>query len=111
MAAWIRARWIVNASQIYRSRAFRQNQAWTQADQEQAARLLLAGAALRHSGLGGLTSGGAIERYLLRPLFQEREEWLRRLAGLEVERSESVEATSTDSLLAQTMKNPEFQRR
>ena len=89
----------------------------SQADQEQAARLLLAGAALHHSGRGGLTSGGATERYLLRkaevlrPLFQEREERLRRLAGLAVERRELAGVTSTDALLAQAMEDPEFQRR
>lgn len=74
-------------------------------DQElvETARLLVAGAALHHAaGKGGSKIAGATRRYLedkattLRPLFRKRENRLRELLGLPVEKPASVPAAGLD---------------
>ena len=74
-------------------------------DQElvETARLLVAGAALHHAaGKGGSKIAGATRRYLedkattLRPLFQKRENRLRELLGLPVEKPASAPAAGLD---------------
>lgn len=79
-------------------------------------KLLVAGAALHHAqGATGSVVSGATEGYLmdkasaLRPLFVERENRLRRLAGLPVD-GDGASADTTTDLLRQALADPEFQR-
>ena len=87
-----------------------------EAQMKQLTRLLVAGAALHHAqGQTGGVVSGATEGYLmdkasaLRPLFVERENRLRKLAGLPVE-GEGAVADTTAGLLQQALADPEFQR-
>jgi hypothetical protein len=89
-----------------------------EAQMKQLTRLLVAGAALHHAqGQIGSVVSGATEGYLmdkasaLRPLFVERENRLRKLAGLPVEGEEKgVVADTTADLLRHALADPEFQR-
>jgi integrase len=84
---------------------------------EKAAKLVLAGAALHHTpGRGGISS--ATQRYLvkkvevLRPLFQEREDRLRALAGLPVRSGAApLDGLKTEDLFEQATKDPDFKRK
>lgn len=78
------------------------------------ARLLVAGAALHHAaGKGGSQVAGATHRYLedkattLRPLFQKRENRLREILGLPVEK-ESHAGLDVDAVLDRLRKDPAF---
>lgn len=80
------------------------------------ARLLVAGAALHHgAGKGGSKIAGATRRYLedkantLRPLFQKRENRLREILGLSVDRSSTVgSGLNIDAVLDRLRQDPAF---
>jgi len=82
------------------------------------ARLLVSGAALHHgAGRGGSRVAASTERYLgdraeiLRPLYQKREDTLRKLVGLPVASVKSGNDTEADNLLAKVKSDPAFKAR
>lgn len=85
---------------------------------EQVAKMLLAGAALHHAqgSTGGKVSAATLGYLMekaesMRPMYQERENRLRTIAGLPIEESApKVAEASTDDLLRRALEDPAFKR-
>jgi len=105
---------MVNAHDLRRTMA---TEVGSEHHMQQAAKLLLAGAALHHGGRrSGSTISAVTEQYIqkkaeaLRPIYQDREDKLRKLLGLPILEGHARDQGKADDVLSRLRTDPDFKK-
>jgi len=105
---------MVNAHDLRRTMA---TEVGSEQHMQQAAKLLLAGAAMHHGGRrSGTVISAVTERYIqkkaeaLRPIYQDREDKLRKLVGLPVLAGAARDQGEADDVLSRLRTDPDFKK-
>jgi hypothetical protein len=105
---------MVNAHDLRRTMA---TEVGSEQHMQQAAKLLLAGAAMHHGGRrSGTVISAVTERYIqkkaeaLRPIYQDREDKLRKLVGLPVLAGQARDEGDADDVLSRLRTDPGFKK-